>query len=634
MYSYVTMTSSSWLYHNYMTNDFSGTYCQSCFTWNHGDRDVCHKCGTRLMIVIGNQPWEEDILLSETESGLDEHLLERITSLEETVRRVEIYLETVSDQLGRLERSEVMLRNGLMSLVQEMDSRGQLDGQAFSLRWEQLVEGNLQLISAREMFTRYRARIMPTATPKAVSQLRRVLLETSNMLDNGLLSEAAAHLSKVLKLDPKNYELVFTVASLKKIAQDLHEAECLARSVVKLSPRHYEGWMLLANILCESIEQHSEAIEALRIATELRPDEVAPKIQLAELLLTNDKIEEALLSAKEAVGLQRDGDTLSILAEVFLAKNEATKAISTLKEASSFLPGDTEIKELLAEGYVLTGQTSKARLILQELLRQHPHDHNLMLLLDTENADSLYSARGGKARARLFLDEADDLIDEGDFIEAKRALSQARHEDKSDRLEWLELLLEFRLDPKKINRVIAFASSKRHPRLCFQALRVALEYYIDKKNEKKIDSAITAFTKTHPNSSGAWEATMIRQANRLICKSISEKDLNAVRQLQANPTPGQETKSRGLLGEYLLELGRYDELIALIDPIISTEPTIINHLQLGSALVGVGRHEEGLAILMDGLEANPGDATKGQIEPLRKKVKGIIDDLKRSAKCS
>jgi len=59
-----------------------------------------------------------------------------------------------------------MLRNGLMSLVQEMEHKGQLDGRAFSSRWEQLVEENLQLISAREIFTRYRARILPSPSPR------------------------------------------------------------------------------------------------------------------------------------------------------------------------------------------------------------------------------------------------------------------------------------------------------------------------------------------------------------------------------------------------------------------------------------------------------------------------------------
>ena len=161
-----------------MATDLPGSFCQNCLSWNPGDRETCLKCGTRLLILAGDQTWEDEPEDSDGGEDLEEHLLERITGLEETLRRVETYLETVSDQLGKLERSEVMLRNGLMALVQEMEHNRQLDAHAFSERWENLVEENLHLISARELFTRYRARILPIARPKSMAQLKRALLET------------------------------------------------------------------------------------------------------------------------------------------------------------------------------------------------------------------------------------------------------------------------------------------------------------------------------------------------------------------------------------------------------------------------------------------------------------------------
>jgi tetratricopeptide (TPR) repeat protein len=580
--------------------------------------------------VAGDQTWEEEEQI-EAEDDLDEHLLERITGLEETLRRVETYLETVSDQLGRLERSEVMLRNGLMSLVQEMEHKGQLDGQAFSSRWEQLVEENLQLISAREIFTRYRARILPIAKPKAVSQLRRALLETSALLDNGLLPEAATRLGEALVLDPKNYELLFTVAALKEVAQVWEEAEQLARKVVALSPRHYEGWMLLAKIIQDDPERADAAIETLRTAADLRPDEVAPKVQLAELLLDEDDLQGALESAKEAVGLQRDGETLSLLAEIFLARGEAPKAIALLKEASGFLPGDLRIRELLAEGYILADERPKAFTILQELLRQHPGDHDLLLLLDAESPAQLRSARGGKAEAGFLLDEAEDWLAEGNLAEAETSLRRSRRKDRSERLDWLELLLAFRKDPTaQLAKAIAFAGSGRHPRLCFQALHLAVDHYMDKNNEKGLNLALNTFLAVHPKSSGAWEAAIIRQAYRLMNGVVSEDDLREVRRLQANPLPGQEARARTLLGQYLLELKRPKDVVDLVGPVIAAEPSMINHFQLGSALVALKQREEGLAVLLDGLEGDPGDLPEDQADLLRSKMQNMIKDLEKN----
>jgi len=613
-----------------MTNDSPGTYCQNCFTWNPGEREICRKCGTRLLIVAGDQTWEEEEPM-EAEDDLDEHLLERITGLEETLRRVETYLETVSDQLGRLERSEVMLRNGLMSLVQEMEHKGQLDGQAFSSRWEQLVEENLQLISAREMFTRYRARILPIAKPKAASQLKRALLETSALLDNGLLPEAASRLGQALALDPKNYELLFTVASLKEVAQVWEEAEGLARKVVQFSPRHYEGWMLLAKILQDDPERSAAAIETLRTAAELRPDEVAPKVQLAELLLDQDDLAGAMAAAKEAVALQRDGETLSLLAETFLARDEAAKAITLLKEASGFLPGDLRIRELLAEGYIIADERAKAFTILQELLRQHPGDHDLLLLLDAESPAQLRSARGGKAQSMFLLDEVEDCLADDNLADAEAALKRARRKDRSERLEWLDLLLAFTRDPKgNLSKAIAFAGSARHPRLCFQALHLAVDHFMDRNDEKGLNLALNTFLAVHPKSSGAWEAAVIRQAYRLMNGPVGEDDLREVRRLQANPLPGQEARARTLLGQYLLEFKRPREVVELVDPVISAEPTMINHFQLGSALVALKQRDQGLEVLVDGLDADPGDLPEDQASLLKSKMQTMIKDLEKS----
>lgn len=610
-----------------MANEIAGTYCQNCFTWNPGERDTCRKCGTRLLIVAGDQTWEEEEEVQDDED-LDEHLLERITSLEETLRRVETYLETVSDQLGRLERSEVMLRNGLMSLVQEMEQKGQLDGRTFSSRWEELVEENLQLISARELFTRYRARILPIAKPRSMAQLKRALLETSALLDNAQLPEAATRLSEALALDPKNYELIFTVAALKEVAQAAEEAEGLARKVVALSPRHYEAWMLLARVLQEVSDRPDAAVEALRTAAELRPDEAGPQIQLAELLLDGDDVAGALKAAQEAVNLQRDGETLTLLGEVLLDTPDPAKAIAVLKEASGYLPGDLRIRELLAEAYILSDERAKAFSILQELLRQHPGDADLLLLLDAESPAQLRSARGGSAAARFHLDDAEDALQAGDPAAAEAALRRARRKEKSERLEWLELELAFHKEPKgSLPKAIAFAGSARHPRLCFLALRLAVDYLMEVHKEKDVLKAIAAFLEAHPKSSGAWESAIIRQAYKLMNGKAGKEDLEEVRRLQAHPLPGQEARARTLLGQYLLDMKRPQEVLELLDPILANEPTMINHFQLGAALLALHDPEEALAVLREGLESDPGDLQDSQVTMLRQKMQAMVQDL-------
>lgn len=610
-----------------MANDLPGSYCQNCLTWNPGDRETCVKCGTRLLILAGDQTWEDEPEAADGED-LEEHLLERITGLEETLRRVETYLETVSDQLGKLERSEVMLRNGLMALVQEMEQKRQLDAHAFSERWEQLVEENLHLISARELFTRYRARILPIARPKSMSQLKRALLETTALLEAADLPGAAQRLGQALPLDPRNYELIFTAASLHEAAQNFEEAESLVRKAVSLSPRHFEAWMLLAKLLQELPDQVDQAIEALHQASDLHPEDPEPRMLLAELLLDEEDLQGALEAAQEAVARRKDGETLLLLGQVHLARGESAQAVPALKEASAYLPGDLHVRESLAEAYLQQGDRSKAFAILQELLLQNPGDPHLLLMVDAEDHPQLREARDGKAGTQVLLDEAEALLDENQLDSAALLLKRVKRKGKSQRSEWLDLRLAFLQNPEKtLKAALDFACSDRHPRLCFLALRLALEHLMAQKREPEIARALDAFLTRHPKSTGAWEAALMREAYRLMNGLATEQDLIEVRRLHTHPLPGMEPRARTLLGQYLLALKRHQEVLDLLDPLIEKEPTLINHFQLGAALAGLGDREEARALLRSGLDAEPGDLNDTQAKGVKNQIRGLLKEL-------
>ncbi|MFM8429533.1 MAG: hypothetical protein ACKN95_00855, partial [Holophagaceae bacterium] len=210
-----------------MPSDLSGSFCQSCLAWNSGEGSTCSKCGTKLLIVTGEERWDDP--MDETSEDLEEHFLERITVAEETLRRAESYLESISEQLGKLERAEIVLRNGMLALVQEMEQHKQLNVLAFKDRWEDLVDDNLHLISAREIFGRYRTRIVPLTRPKNLALIKRALLETSGFLEQGDLTGACKRLQQALVVEPNNYDPLFLAASLLESNFQLTEAEGMVR---------------------------------------------------------------------------------------------------------------------------------------------------------------------------------------------------------------------------------------------------------------------------------------------------------------------------------------------------------------------------------------------------------------------
>jgi predicted Zn-dependent protease len=612
-----------------MEEEALGTFCQKCTAWNPGSRETCKKCGTRLLIVTGDHSWDdEEEIGAESDQDLDEYLLERITGLEENLRRIETYLETVSEQLGKLERSEIMLRNGLMSLVQELETKNALDAQAFGQRWESAVEENLQFLGARELFTRYKARILPITKAKSMAHVRRALLEATAMLENTQLTEATQRLDEAIPIDPKNYELLFIVAALKQITGETERAASLANRVVQLSPRHFEAWMLLAKIAKEHLHEADKAIDALQTAAELRPEELEPKMELAELLLDEDNIEGAHETASRALELERNGDTLRIMAEAHLAKGECAQAIALLKEASGYQPGEIGIRELLAEAYLYASEPQKAFAILHDLLRQNPGDPDLFVLLDSREPSQLRSARGGTRRSQVCLDAAESCLLEGDLEEASKCLQDARNIADSDRAKWVDLQIQAAEDmPQAVPKLLAFSTSQSHPRLCFNAHRVAVDYLMENGDREAVMQALDGYLNTWPKSTGAWECAVIRQAFMLMNGEATENDLAEVKRLQANPLPGQESRATTLLGQYLLDLNHPNEAIDLLAPKLEAEPTIINFFQLGSALAATGQKTKALEILHLGKTADVGELHDNQAGMLHERLDALIHDL-------
>jgi len=391
--------------------------------------------------------------------------------------------------------------------------------------------------------------------------------------------------------------------------------------------------MLLGKLLQELPEHADQAIEALHQAADLRPEDPEPRMMLAELLLDQDDMQGALEAAQEAVARRKDGETLLLLGQVHLARGESAMAVPALKEASAYLPGDLNVREALAEAYLLQGERPKAFAILQELLMQNPGDPHLLLMVDAENHPQLRDARDGKAGTQLMLDEVEALLDENQTEGAEVLLKRVRRKGRSQRSEWLDLRLAFLKDPeKRMKAAMDFACSDRHPRLCFLALRLVLEHLMERKRDPEITLALDAYLARHPKSTGAWEAALMRLAYRLMNGQVTDQDLDEARRLHAHPLPGLEPRARTLLGQYLLALKHHQEVLDLLDPLLEKEPTLINHFQLGAALAGLGEREQASALLKAGLEADAGDLNESQAKGVKIQIRGLLKELEEGVK--
>ena len=112
-------------------------YCQKCRAANPLGQEFCLRCGTRLMLVV--QPPSVRVDIPST-TPHEEHLLERMTMLENTLARLAERLEHALKLL--LRHSETTYSNHALvkSLIEMLNECGVVDNDKLESMWRNECE--------------------------------------------------------------------------------------------------------------------------------------------------------------------------------------------------------------------------------------------------------------------------------------------------------------------------------------------------------------------------------------------------------------------------------------------------------------------------------------------------------------
>ena len=108
-------------------------YCQKCLAGNPLGTEFCSRCGTRLMIIV--EPAGARYEASEGAAANDEHLLERISALENRIARLSEKLERGLDLLLRQAQNSHFDRALVKSLVGLLTDDGIIQGSRLERLW-------------------------------------------------------------------------------------------------------------------------------------------------------------------------------------------------------------------------------------------------------------------------------------------------------------------------------------------------------------------------------------------------------------------------------------------------------------------------------------------------------------------
>src|SRR6266850_6628690 len=108
-------------------------YCQKCLAANPLGQDFCARCGTRLMIVVDPPGARFDV--GEANISTDEHLLERISALENKSSRLTERLERGLDLLLRQAQNSYFDRSLVKALIGLLTDDGIVQSERLERLW-------------------------------------------------------------------------------------------------------------------------------------------------------------------------------------------------------------------------------------------------------------------------------------------------------------------------------------------------------------------------------------------------------------------------------------------------------------------------------------------------------------------
>jgi len=350
-------------------------FCQTCGAPNPDEQEYCRLCHQKLLVLSGGPVMaEDDVSVDEgveEQFSFDEHLLERISILEEAVKRTAEMMRQVLETLRRQEKSILVNQTGLASLQELLEQKRLLSREEWSDLWRDRMDEELLALERRDRFVGMRDRIAALFQGDGRESFLQYLEDAEYAfyaLDTGRALEAleAAH-----KLDRANPDLVWFLGETYFNEGDTARALPFFRHLLEADPNHYEG-LVYSGVIHHERGDDDRAMELLERAVARYPEAFLPHFTLGGIYADQGELERAVASLERAVALEPVPQAFYLLGSAYYELGRPGLAIRRLREAVRRDPGFEEAHHLLGLAYLRRGWSRKALEAFRHAQRLNP----------------------------------------------------------------------------------------------------------------------------------------------------------------------------------------------------------------------------------------------------------------------
>jgi tetratricopeptide (TPR) repeat protein len=573
--------------------------CQTCSAFNEDDREYCYRCQNKLLVLSGLTAFEEDEVEDYEDEGdlsLDEHLLERVSAIEEIVKRSAETIRTLVDAIQKHERAIFINQTGLLSVKEILEKKNVLSSDEVVELWESKMGEQMLALEKKQRFTERKDRIMSLFRGDKRDRFLQLLADAESAIDAFDPDRGMKNLEEAFKLDRDNYELSFFLGEMFFNDGNLDRAKSYLERTLEVQPDHFDAAVFYGVLLHER-QDLKGAERWLRRAIQISQESFLPYFSLGAIYARKGKLLRAQKFLEKAIQLEAIPQAFFLLGTIFYEKGQLERAIRSFQGALKLDPDYEEAIYHLGLCYLDRNWNRKAIECFHEALELNPNKMEYQQAVNIYEGISGHVPLDGPAAAEF--GEAESLVNQGNYNGALDHYRRAAQEE-----------------PENVNILMPYALLCSHLDMNSEAIAVSRRILKQKPTEVVAAAAYTTLVealRAEGNFKDANRALeeMLRDYNSNYAKSIAyyEKAYNLA-EMEENLDEALESAQLALryspkelrqfplaaLGWVYFKRHDFKSAVDFLTKSADLGPTSTNLMHLGMALLESGDKDRAKAV--------------------------------------
>lgn len=393
--------------------------CQTCSAYNEDDREYCYRCQNKLMVLSGLTSFEEEELeeyeSEEEDLSLDEHLLERVSAIEEIVKRSAETIRSLVDAVQKHERAIFINQTGLLSVKELLEKKNILSSDEVVELWESKMGEQMLALEKKQRFVERKDRMVSLFRGDKRERFLLLVADAEAAFDGFDPERGVKHLEEAFRLDRDNYELSFFLGEMFFNDGNLDRAKAYLERTIEVQPDHFDAAVFYGVLLHER-QDLKGAERWLRRAIQISQESFLPYFSLGAIYARKGKLLRAQKFLEKAIQLEAIPQAYFLLGTIFYEKGQLERSIRSFQAALKLDPDYEEAIYHLGLCYLDRNWNRKAIECFQEALELNPNK------MEYQQAVRIYEGISGhvpvEGQAAAVVSQAETLASEGKYAEA------------------------------------------------------------------------------------------------------------------------------------------------------------------------------------------------------------------------